>query len=285
MESNEVMNLALCVESVGVGEVENFDHAAWELYFQGLRDRSVGSWNGARNAYLTLKQVRESLGLPFIKPPGEAGLGMPDALSDQENEMFFQLSDVATKLAEIGDDIAAGRRKVVWVDSLGDLGVERLPTDTVRVRIDAATGRVVLVDLSTNQPVPSSGTVSLGPLVWVGFAGATIAAIAAVYFTNVDNNETARVLAEQKTYRSLSNAAKAAVDAGATPEQAAKIPAAILKGAAELKKVEAEVEKEKRKSAVPETVTTVAYIGLAIAGIFLLAKVIPAFTAGKVEAA
>lgn len=245
---------------------------AWGSYIEGLRNRVVNSWADAKGAYLALKYARETLGLPFVTGGGEAE--DPGALTEGQNQLFLDLGAAGDYLIRYADEALAGKRTVGWVEGEGDLGFEALPSDTVKVKI--FNSRTVVVDKNTGQPVPVSGSLSGVPvLVWVGFAAAVVA-IGATYLINADNNETARVLAEKKFHQTVTNAEKAAIDAGATPEEAAKIGQSIFQGATQLKKAEAaKVKEEKKPGEWPATIKTVAWIGLGIASLYVAGRLIP----------
>jgi len=258
--------------------------AAWENYLRGARNQMADSWNRAREAYLTLKRVREQLGLPFIAPANEAGQKMAasGALSQNENDEFVNAAVIAKFLIDIADQTLAGQRRLVMDN--GNVGIELLDSDTMRLSV--INGRPTLIsvpptgDKSSGQAIevntPSGMVEGVGVgSPWLVGLGIVVVVAVAAYFSYDSYAEKEKTLAEQKTLQTLSETQQEAIKKGATPEQAAKMSAAILDGATALKIAEGEAKKKEEESGIQSTVRTAMWVGLAIAGLFFLAKIIP----------
>lgn len=283
------MNLATFIDPpirggrLGQAE-ESVDMAVWAAYLTNLRDNMVVSWNEARDAYLTHKRVREIFGLPHVVPGGEGS--DPNALTESENQIYLELAAANEYLARIMDEALAGQRNIVYVAEQQDFAIEVLDTDTIVA--EKRGGNVILVDRSSRQPVPVSGTIGIAPIIWGIGAGVVVAAMAAWYFAVDSNNQLAKVKEEEKTKRDLVQQQAKMVQGGATPAEAKKMVDAVLLGSAELKRAAAEEEQAKKGAGegIQDTIKTAMWVGLGIGALYFLARVIPAATAAaeqKVE--
>lgn len=244
------------------------DDAAWSAYLDGARASMVASWNRARDAYLTLKRVRETLGLPFVSQPGEAASD-PNALSPADDQEFVYLNGVVGLLSQWAEDAVDGKRKGFFDG--GKLMIEALPTDTMKIE-EGPGGRPVIVDIQTGDPVPVQGTIA-GWQIVAGLAAVAVAGVA-LYFTADRMAKALETNAEQKTMDTIVQKQAELVQSGkATPEEAQALVSSIFEGARDLKKAKSE-EKE-TKSGWQQTITTVAWIGLGIAGLVFTAKILP----------
>lgn len=243
------------------------DDAAWTAYLDGARASMVASWNRARDAYLTLKRVRETLGLPFVSQPGEA-VPDPNALSPADDQEFLYLNAVVGLLSEWAEEAVDGKRKGFFDGTSGKLQIESLPSDTMRIE-EGPGGRPVIVDMQ-GTPVPGS---IAGWQIVAGLAAVAVAGVA-LYFTADRMAKALETNAEQKTMDTIVQKQAELVQSGkATPEEAQALVSSIFEGARDLKKAKAE-EKE-TKSGWQQTITTVAWIGFGIAGLIFTAKILP----------
>lgn len=265
------------------------DPAAWGAYIAALRGSMQESWAGARGAYLTLKNVRAQLGMPFIAPPvGEGGVPDNGAWSDSLEDNMLDLQAMVKVTDDAFGDVLAQKRKLLYDAASNDWAVEGLPGDLVRVKLNQA-GQLSLAD-ATNQPIHVGGTIGLAPLLIV--AGVAAAAVSgAVTFVAAaivikKTCETIQAIAEEKTLQTALKTQAELVQSGkATPEQAAAMTKAVYDGAAQVNESKAKVEAEKSKSTdkLGDTIKTVAYVGLGVGVIYLLAKFIPSKSAALEE--
>lgn len=288
MEAEDSVMNSLVPMQLGVGAPEDVDNAAWEAYFTNLRNSMVLSWNRARDAYLTLKKVREIFGLPLIVAGGEATSG--GALTVVQNQQFLELAAANTLMTQLIDEALAGRRKIFYLEKTKDFGIEAFDTDTIIIETQG--GRARLVDKNTGQLVNvtgeiSEGTLGLHPLIWVAAGVLTLAAVASQYFQNEDNNETARVLADSKVQTTLAEKQAEMVSSGkATPEEAKKMTDAIYIGATNLETARG-ITKEKASATtgLQSTIKTVMWVALGIGVLYFLARVVPVIAETGEEAA
>lgn len=286
------MNLATFIDTTGMSRRGQLGQAtgepqvdpAWETYLRGVRNQAAASWNRAREAYLALKRVRESLGLPFIAPANEAGqrLVAAGALSENDNNEFVNAAVIAKFLTDVADQALAGQRRLVMDN--GKVGIELLDSDTLRLGI--VNGRPTLFsvpatgDRMSGQAVEVNTPSGMVEGVGVGnpwLIGAGIAVVVAVtaYFAYDSYTEKEETLAEQKTLQTLSETQQEAIKKGATPEQAAKMSSAILDGATALETAKGDTKQKEGESGLQSTIRTAMWIGLGIAGLFFMAKIIP----------
>lgn len=253
---------------------EEANNQAWIDYLKAVRDDLNLSWEEAKSAYLTLRRVREMLGMPFMSGGGEGPKGSPDAWSPQLEQLIIDTQAFVTFMNTWADQAIAGERKIAYDPGKG-LYLELLPTDKEKI-VEDANQMVSLVDATTGDPIDITGTVGVAPAVaWAAVAGTAVIAVAS-YFTVKVACETLESMAEQKTMRTIADKQAALVAAGqATPEQAQKMTDAIYDGAKELTRAKAEVKKEDAQSGLSSTIVTVGYIALGVAGIYLLSRVIP----------
>lgn len=269
------MNLATFLT---LGAPSDVDMAAWEVYFENLRNSTVRSWNEARGAYLSLKKIKDTFGEPFIIPVGEGDPGT--GISSTRNQEYLDLAATNDYLARLMDDVLAGKRRVFYVAAQNDFAIEMLDTDTAK--LDLRDNRTVLVDRDTGQPVPVEGSLGIAPVIWGGIvAGVSVAAMTAYYFINESNNQQAKVELEENTKRAIANKQAELVSSGkATPEQAKQMTDSIYVGAKDLELAKAQTEKAKKNGGegIQETIKTAMWIGLGIGALYFLARVIPAVT-------
>lgn len=269
------------MDMLGQTTPSNTDAEAWGAYLTALRGSIQTSWAGARQAYLTLKRVREQLGFPFISPVtgGEGGLVDNGGWSDSLESNMQDLQAMVKVTDDAFGDVLAQKRKLLYDAKTNDFAVEGLPSDVVRVRL--TNGNLSLVN-GQNQPIHVTGTIGLAPVILIGGVAA-VALSGAVTFVAAGlvikkTCETVQAVAEQKTLQTaLTKQAELVQSGKATPEQAAAMTKSVYDGAAAVATAKAQVEAEKNKSTsdIAKTVTTLAYVGLGIGVIFLLVKLVP----------
>lgn len=255
---------------------EDVDLQAWDAYFRGVRNQLVESWNDARTAYLTMRQVKESFGLPVVLSPEAAASGEPGWTPGDE-QRILETQAIVELLTEWMDDALEKNTRRIAYDPAQGFVIEQLPSDTLRVVQQG--GGVSILDLQGN-PVPVTGTVGALPaLAVVAIVGV---AVVGVYFTVDAICDVIESTAEQETMRTLGDQhAKLVASGKATPEQAKKMTEAIYSGAKELTVAKGQAAAAEGSSGVQSTVRTVAWVALGITGLFFLAKVLPAFAGGR----
>jgi hypothetical protein len=256
-----------------LGAPEDVDQAAWAAYLRNLRDGVASSWNTVRAAYQKLERVRSSFGLPLLARPGEAS--SPGALTPGEQQDFFDVGATSHLLVTWMDEVLADKRKVGRNN--GELVIESLPGDQVRIVLQA--GRPRIVSASTGQPVPVTpvdGALpgQLGYVAWVAVAAVAVAV--AAYLINQEQCETEVRVAEQKTMETIATKQSELVQSGkATPEQAKKMTDAIYQGAASVEQARGEAKEREGESGLQKTVRTLAWVSLGIGAVYLATRIIP----------
>lgn len=267
------------MDRLGQTSPSNADAAAWGEYLTALRSSIQTSWAGARQAYLTLKRVREQLGFPFISPVtgGEGGLVDNGGWSDSLESNMQDLQAMVKVTDDAFGDVLAQKRKLLYDAKTNDFAVEGLPSDVVRVRL--TNGNLSLVD-GTGNTIHVTGTIGVAPVILIGGVAA-VALSGAVTFVAAGlvikkTCDTVQAIAEQKTMQTaLTKQAELVQSGKATPEQAAAMTKSVYDGATALATAKGKAEENSDTSKITKTVTTVALIGLGIGVIYLLAKLIP----------
>jgi hypothetical protein len=206
---------------------DTIDYQAWAAYLSTRRDAAVLAWERAAGAYKVMRKVQQDLGLPAITTITEQGGTGWTAALEQDALDLQTMVQFATKVA---DEALLGHRKVMWSDPDGSLVIESQKSDEYRIAADT-TGKLILVDNLTGQPTHiTTGTIGAFPIV-VGIVG--VIALAVVTLLEIERVcDAMRAVAEQVTYRTLSNNERALVASGqATPAQAASMTKSILDAA------------------------------------------------------
>lgn len=258
------------------------DPAAWGAYITALRGSLQMSWAGARGAYLTLKKVRADLGMSFIAPPvGEGGTPDNGAWSDSLEDNMLDLQAMVKVTDDAFGDVLAQKRKLLYDAASNDWAVEGLPGDLVRVKLNQA-GQLSLAD-ATNQQIHVGGTIGLAPILIAAAVGAAAISGAVTFVAAAivikKTCETIQAIAEEKTLQTaLTKQAELVQSGKATPAEAAALTKSVFDGAASVNESKAKLEEAKSKpnaDGLGNTIKTVAYVGLGIGVIYLLAKLIP----------
>lgn len=260
------------------------DLAAWEAYLKALRANIIDSWSRAVSAYTGLKNARADLDLPFMIAQGapEAGApGMSSAASwapDLEQNAMDLMAMVQLIVNAI-DDVLSNKRKLVWDQTIGALTIEALPGD---IRLVIQNGVPVLVNQSGAQVHPVSdkgiGAVGIPPLVWLATATTSVLALPAYFIVQKAVNNMTDV-AEQKTIQTISEKSYDCVKSGkCTPEQAANLNKSLYDGASGLRESKAKeaAAKAKPTTDITKAITTVALVGLGLAVIYAVVRLVPA---------
>lgn len=257
--------------------------AAWGAYLTALRGSMNQSWAGARNAYLTLKKVRQQLGFPFIGSllTGEGGLVDSGAWDDSLEGNMQDLQAMVKVTDDAFGDVLAQKRKLFYEQKTNDFAVEGLPSDIVRVKL--TDGNLSLVN-GQGQPIHVTGTIGLAPIIVGGIVAAaaisgavTFVAAALVIKKTCD---TIQAIAEQKTMQTaLVKQAELVQSGKATPAEAAALTKSVYDGTAAVATAKgaaaAQANANSDVTNISKTVTTVAFIGLGIGVIYLLVKLVP----------
>lgn len=248
------------------------DEQAWNAYFQGVNDQLVGSWNRLRDAYLTHQRIRAQLGLQQVMQPGERF--DPGAISEETEQDVLHLQASTLLLSKFMDEVLDGTRQIAFDKAKGDFFIERLSSDTITVQLNAR-GAPRVVELDSESEVPVDGTVG-NP-----WAAALIAVVAGltIYFTTAKVEDTIKSNVEQATMATISSNQTRQIELGATPEEVKTNTDAIFEGAKQLERAKGESKKQEGETGVQSTIRTVAWVGLGIAVVALLAKVAPTMKA------
>lgn len=248
-----------------LGAAGDFNPQAWDAFLRGQRDSLSAAWSRAVTARARLKKVREALGLPFVvDAPGEPGA--PGAWNSDYDKNMLELQVMVQLMTTAADEAVESKRALVFNPDTKSFGIELLPTDKLRVALDA-TGRPVIADAKTGQVVTQfEGSLGLPPLL----IGAIVVVVAVAVYAVVEKVcSTTENVAQTKMLETVRTSGAKLIEEGkATPEQVAAMDKALLEGGAALAK--AQGEKAEKESQVSSTVRTVAWVGLGIAGIWLV---------------
>lgn len=261
-----------------LGAPEDVDIKAWSTYFKSLRASLLASWRRTHSAYMTLKTVRETLGLPFIVDKTGETDPPSDAWTTNQDRQLFNLQAVVQFMLTAADDVVNNKRRIGWDGK--EFVVERLPGDAAHVGM--VQNQVFLLDNSTNQPIQASGPVSalgLAPIAWVGLGIVGVAVTVAGYLTVKSMCESATSVMQQKTLQTLSNNQHELVMSGkAEPAEASAMTKSLLQGAADLEKAQAATALAKKEpdTDLGKTIRTVAIVGLGAAALYLVAQFVGA---------
>lgn len=271
------------------GPASETDFAAWEAYLKALRDQLQIDWAHAKGAYLSLKKVRESLGLPFIDTTPKTESGGPDG-SAWTADLEVQAQDLQAMTVLITsalDDAISGKRKLSWDQAKGYFVIESLPEDVLRLEFDSQ-GVPQMVDAKTGAKAQVSAPIGLGlpNIAWAVAATATFSILALpAYFIADAAVNGLRVVAEQKTARVMGERAFDCVQSGkCTAAEAAAIAKAPYEGAAGVRAAAAkeQAEKGKETSDIMKAVTTIAWVALGLGVLYAAVRFIPPM--GKISA-
>lgn len=256
---------------------------AWGAYIAALRGSLQTSWARARTAYLTLKKVRADLGYPFMLSGfPEGGVGADNGAWDTSLEGNIQdLQAMVKVMDDAFGDVLAQKRKLFYVAASNDWAMEGLPGDLLRVKLNAQ-NQLSLVD-GQGQNIHVTGTIGLAPLIVVaGVAAVAVSgavAFAGAAYAIVKTVDAIASIAEQKTMQTAINRQAELVQSGAaTAEEAAALTKSVFDGAAAVNVSKAKLEEAKNKpntDGFGDTIKTIAYVGLGIGVVYLIAKLIP----------
>lgn len=263
-----------------LGQLPNADPASWGAYISGLRDTVSTAKSMAVAAYNTLKSTRSNLGLPFITAAAGEGSADTGGWSTDLDQQAVDLMAMATLLQAAADDVLSGKRKLMWDDQIKNFAIEGFSSDLLRLQGNA-NGVPILVDAQGNQQ-HVTGQVGVAPVIVFGVVIALAVVSSIAWFLVIKQAlETLAILAEQKTQRTLAEAAKKHADlvtqGKATPEQAEQLNKSVYGGATELQKAQAESKKSETEE-WPKTLRTLGYIALGVGILYAIVRLVPSPT-------
>jgi uncharacterized low-complexity protein len=271
------------------------DASAWEAMLTALRDKMSESWARAESAYVTLKSVREKLGLPFVDDSQtEADSAAKHGAWTTELDVEAQdLHAMTTLIVNALTDAIAGKREVFYNDK-GDLAIKQLPADIIVLDQDPQGVPILVQGPAATTPGQPAGHASapigvgIPTLVWVATASASVLALPAYFIVDAAANALTDV-AEQKTVKTVAEKSYECVQSGkCTADDAAKINESVFAGAAGIRLAKAKEAEAggKPSSDWASTVKVLGLVALGLAGIYFVVRLIPAggFSGGKTKA-
>lgn len=212
---------------LGDSTPDSFDVDAWNSLLVAQRDALKNSWDRALAAYHTLVQVRQDLGLPTLDEDSTATEQSGWNRNLQQNALDVQLS--VNLMLGFMDDVLARKRKIQWDETTQDWAIELLPSDTVKLALNAQNFPQA-VQVSDGQPVVATGNLG-NPWIIAGAAvGAGLIAVAALWiFSQYLDRAAATVeqLSNDATVRTIANKQQECVDAGQSPKDCAGLTQAL----------------------------------------------------------
>lgn len=254
--------------------------AAIYAYISGLQTAVKASLQRATVAYNTLKTVRSKLGLEFITSSGGEGSADVGGWAPDLETQAQDLHAMAVFLDQIASDVKSGKRDLVWNKAFGAFAITALPGDVIRIEL-AQSGVPVIVDAKTGQPIHVDAPLGVGAVNWAELAVVAAIPTVGIYLTTTKFIDGMTVMTEQKTQRTLLEAAKKNTDlvaqGKATPDQAKALNDALYAGATSLQKEQnaPKLAGEKTSQDWSESLTMLAWAGVVVAGIVTLGKLIP----------
>ena len=250
---------------------------AWGAYFEGLRVKLASSKSSAVAAYNTLKQVRQDLGLPFSTAKSGEGYADLGAWPEDYEQQAVDVLAMTKICLGAADDVLSSKRKLLWDDKTGDFAIEGFASDPLRL-VYGSKGQVVLVDSSNNE-THGTGQVGLAPIAILGLGALAVVQGIGIYLIVDKALDTLQVIAEQKTQKTLAEVAKKHADLvaqnKATPAEVALLNTSVYKGAAGLQsEMGASKRNEKETSDIAKAVTTIAWVGLGVGVLYVVAQVL-----------
>ena len=270
--------------SLGATEPSAADAQAWASYIGAAGKDVQAVWEATKSSYLTLKNIRKSLGLPFIGGP--VGEGGPDEGAwSQDLEVHIQdLQAMAKVLVDAANDVTSGKRKMFFDTKTSQIGIEGKPGDVVRLAEDGS-GSPVLISAATGYPTHVQGTVGVPLLVFGAIAAGAVVSHVGLYLLAKQALHTVQNVSQDKTQRTLATNQTKQIELGATPAEAKANTDSILKGSADLEKARAEKEKASgdETKTLASTLTKLAYVGLAGGVIYAVLRMLPPLPASVWE--
>lgn len=254
--------------------------AALYAYVGGLQTAVKASLQRATVAYNTLKNVRSKLGLEFITATGGEGSAEVGGWAQDLEVQAQDLHAMAVFLDQIANDVKSGKRDLAWNKAFGAFAITALPGDVIRIEL-AQSGVPVIVDAKTGQSIHVDAPLGVGAVNWLELAAVAAIPTVGLYLTTTKFLDSMTVVAEQKTQRTLLEAAKKHADlvaqGKATPDQAKVLNDGLYAGATGLQKEQnaPKLAAEKTSSDWASSLSLVAWAGVVVAGIITLGKLIP----------
>lgn len=274
---------------LGQTEQPGPDPAAYGELLAALRDKMRDNWAGTQVAYLTLKGVREQLGLPFIDDsagtPEQGSAAAHGAWTSDLETQVQQLHAMSALIVNVLGDAVDGKRKVFY-NAEGNLAIEQLPTDIVVLTQDA-NGVPELVGGpaadSPGQPVSVQAPIGVGvpALVWVATLTTSVLALPAYFIVDAAVNSLTDV-AEQKTVKTIAEKSYDCVKSGnCTPDQAVAINKSVYDGAAGIRLAKAKEEEAKKPTDWTEVIKAASWlVGISLVG-YAAIKILSALPAAS----
>jgi hypothetical protein len=251
------------------GEVQDMDPAAWEAYLKSLRQQVTTAWKGAADARARLKKVREDLNLPFVvDSPTEAGA--PGAWNSSYEQNMVELKAIVMLLERYADEAVAGKRPLVFDPQTKQFQIAAIDGDTLRVRANPSGKPIDVVDIASGTAITQfDGELGLAPIaIAAGVASIFVVAIVA-YGIVARVSESSESIARSKMLETIeTSGAKLVQEGKATPDQVSSMRKALFDGAAAVSTAEA--AKSEAEDKWPKTIRTVAFVGLGIAGLWVV---------------
>lgn len=248
---------------------------AWASYVQSLRDKISASKQAAVSAYNTLKQVRQDLGLPFSTAQSSEGYADTGAWPEDYEQQAVDVGAMAKVCIEASDDVLSGKRKLLWDDKVEDFAIEGFASDPLRL-IYGGQGQPVLVNASGAE-AHVQGQVGIAPIAILGIGTLAVVQGVGIYLLVDKALDTLQVVANQKTQKTLAEAAKKHADlvaqGKATSDEAVELNNSIYKGSAALQKEQSEAGRRKEETSdITSAVKTIAWVGLGVGVLYVVAQ-------------
>jgi hypothetical protein len=112
---------------------------------------------------------------------------------------------MAKVCVDSANDVLSGKRRLLWDEKIQDFAIEGFEGET-RLQYDA-NGKPVLVG-QNGYPMHASGQVGIAPLAILGIGALAVIQGVGIYLLVDQGLKTLQVITEQKTQRTLAEAAK-----------------------------------------------------------------------------
>lgn len=254
-----------------------------------MRDKMSANWSNAANAYVTLKKVREQLGLPFIDDSGTPEAGTAASHGAWTTDLDTQAQDLhamSTLIVGALGDAISGKRKVLYDATNDELYIAALDTDVV-VLGKTAQGVPVLVggpaSANPGQTTHVNAPIGVGAptVVWVATAVGSVLALPLYFVVDAAVNSITDV-AEQRLMKTTIEKSYECVQSGkCTPEQVATINKSVSEGAAAVRYAKAAETAAGQPTNWSDTIKAATWlVGIGLVG-YALIKFLPAMSAPR----
>jgi hypothetical protein len=152
--------------------------AAWSEYITYERDSLVVSWTRAAASYGAHRKSAADLGVPFPDPaPDVPASAVRANWTPSDDQVIAQVAGMVDVIGRALTDVLAGRRKIFPVNGDGlpdaagtDIGIELLPSDTVKVGYPPGAAPPALSTPTVNMPALLDAKTGQAQQVGVGSA-------------------------------------------------------------------------------------------------------------------